>query len=90
MSEEREAHLFSIRPYSWVFLGRWCMNTFLGAFFPIYRIFSAIPGLTVAKVRTTENLSDAPAFVPSGPACPMRKRRPVRHNITMHAMMRYK
>lgn len=51
---------------------------------------SAIPGLTVAKVRTTENLSDAPAFVPSGPAFPMRKRRPVRHNITMHAMMRYK
>uniref|UniRef100_A0A7I4XRG9 Cleavage and polyadenylation specificity factor subunit 2 n=3 Tax=Trichostrongylidae TaxID=6315 RepID=A0A7I4XRG9_HAECO len=50
----------------------------------------AIPGLTVAKTRTvSEHLSDAPAFVPTGPA-PTRKRRPVRHNITMQAMMRYR
>nr|CDJ83222.1 unnamed protein product [Haemonchus contortus] len=51
----------------------------------------AIPGLTVAKTRTvSEHLSDAPAFVPTGPAFPTRKRRPVRHNITMQAMMRYR
>ncbi|PIO74176.1 RNA-metabolizing metallo-beta-lactamase [Teladorsagia circumcincta] len=50
----------------------------------------AIPGLTVARARAPEHLSDAPAFVPSGPAFPTRKRRPVRHNITMQAMMRYR
>ncbi|KAK5969532.1 Cleavage and polyadenylation specificity factor subunit 2 [Trichostrongylus colubriformis] len=50
----------------------------------------AIPGLTVAKTRAPDHLSDAPAFVPSGPAFPTRKRRPVRHNITMQAMMRYR
>ncbi|WKX88238.1 hypothetical protein Q1695_008124 [Nippostrongylus brasiliensis] len=51
---------------------------------------SAIPGLTPSRVKALDNLSDAPAFVPSGPAFPTRKRRPVRHNITMQAMARYR
>ncbi|KHJ99454.1 RNA-metabolizing metallo-beta-lactamase [Oesophagostomum dentatum] len=51
----------------------------------------AIPGLTMATVKVRdEALNDAPAFIPTGTTFPTRKRRPVRHNITMQAMMRYR
>ncbi|KIH66261.1 metallo-beta-lactamase domain protein [Ancylostoma duodenale] len=51
----------------------------------------AIPGLTMATVKVREEgLNEAPAFIPTGPTFPTRKRRPVRHNITMQAMMRYR
>ncbi|VDM82461.1 unnamed protein product [Strongylus vulgaris] len=51
----------------------------------------AIPGLTMATVKVRdEGLNEAPAFIPTGPTFPTRKRRPVRHNITMQAMMRYR
>ncbi|KJH51278.1 metallo-beta-lactamase domain protein [Dictyocaulus viviparus] len=50
----------------------------------------SIPGLTMASAKAPENASVSPTFVPSGPTFPTRKRRPVRHNITMQAMMRYR
>ncbi|CAJ0595217.1 unnamed protein product [Cylicocyclus nassatus] len=50
-----------------------------------------IPGLTMATLKVREEgLNEAPAFIPTGPTFPTRKRRPVRHNITMQAMMRYR